>query len=248
MKAILVDDVENSRIALRSDLEDYCPDIEIVGEASGVVEGVKLVHKAKPDLVFLDIEMGDGNGFDLLEMFEDIPFQTIFITGMDNYAIKAFKYSAVDYLLKPVDPADLEEAVKRAQEHHGHNHQSQYEVLKESVQQPDVKASKLALHSKEKVVVAAIEEILRCESDDNYTRFHLLDGRRLLISKTLKEYDALLGPHGFLRVHQSHLINPEHIKEYVKADGGHLLMQDGKEVPIAHRRRDVVNGYFERLS
>lgn len=247
MKAILVDDVENSRIALRSDLEDYCKEVSIVGEASGVVDGVKLIHKVKPDLVFLDIEMGDGNGFDLLEMFETIPFQTIFITGMDNYAIKAFKYSAVDYLLKPVDPADLEEAVKRAQEHIGHSHQSQYEVLKESVRSPVEKATKLALHSKEKVVIANISDILRCESDDNYTRFHLNDGRKLLISKTLKEYDGLLSEHGFLRVHQSHLVNPEYIKEYVKVDGGHLLMPDGKEVPIAHRRRDVVNGYFEGL-
>ena len=246
MKAVVIDDIEKSRVALKSDLEDYCPQIEVAGEASGVVEGVKLIRKHKPDLIFLDIEMGDGNGFDLLEMFEQINFQTIFITGMDSYAIKAFKYSAVDYLLKPVDPFDLKKAVERATDLAGQNQDDQYSLLKSHLSQQN-QTHKLALNSKEKIVVVNIGDIIRCESDDNYTRFHMLDGRSMLVSKTLKEYDQLLSEHNFLRVHQSHLVNPEHIKEFVKIDGGHLLMPDGKEVPIAHRRRDIVNGYFEGL-
>lgn len=248
MKAVIIDDVEKSRVALRADVEDYCPKVEIVGEAESVVSGVKLIRKTKPELVFLDIEMGDGNGFDLLEMFEEIHFQVIFITAMDAYAIQAFKYSAVDYLLKPVDPEDLMRAVERAAERIGSKGQeSKIALLLENINVQMNAKKRLALHARDKVDVVEIADIVRCESDDNYTRFFLKNGKRILVSKTLKEYDNLLSAHGFLRIHQSHLINPAHIVEFVKADGGHLLMQDGKEAPVSHRKREVVTKYLDGL-
>lgn len=249
MKTVLIDDVEKSRVALKSDIADYCPELNIVGEAEGVVSGVKLIRSTKPELVFLDIEMGDGNGFDLLEMFENIDFQVVFITGMDAYAIQAFKYSAVDYLLKPVDPEDLERAVERAKERNGAKGQeNKIELLLENINERMNAKTRLALHSRDKVDVVEITNIVRCESDDNYTRFFLENGKKILVSKTLKEYDNLLSDHGFLRIHQSHLINPQHIIEFVKTDGGHLLMKDGKEAPVSHRKREVVTKYLEKLA
>ncbi|MCB0738835.1 MAG: response regulator transcription factor, partial [Bacteroidetes bacterium] len=223
--------------------------VQILGEANGVVEGVKLIRKVKPNLVFLDIEMGDGNGFDLLEIFGEIDFQVIFITGMDAYAIQAFKYSAVDYLLKPVDPEDLQAAVERATERvNSQGQANKIELLLENINEQMNAKKRLALHSRDKVDVVEINDIVRCESDDNYTRFFIANGKKILVSKTLKEYDNLLSDHGFLRIHQSHLINPQHIVEFVKADGGHLLMKDGKEAPVSHRKREVVTKYLEGLA
>jgi len=244
IKAVIIDDSEQARQALKADLQAYCPDIELVGEAEGVLSGGKLLRKVKPELVFLDIEMGDGTGFDLLEIMGDAPFNVIFTTAHDSFAVKAFKFSAIDYLLKPVDPDELKQAVSRARQ----NQQTEPEILKALLNNVQEKThTRLALHTLEKIHVVHIQEILRCESSTNYTIYYFSDTRQLLVTKTLKEYDNLLSGHNFIRVHQSHLVNADYIKEFVKGDGGYLVMKDGAEVPVSSRKRSMVMQMLSEL-
>lgn len=210
MKAVIIDDMEAARTALKADLESYCPDIEIIGEAQGVVSGAKLIKEVKPELIFLDIQMPDGSGFDLLEILPELDFDIIFTTASDAYALKAFKVSAVDYLMKPIDPDDLIEAVKRAKDQN--NSTERLSLLKENMQG----SKKIALNTLEKIQIVNIEDIIRCESSVNYTTFYFMDGTKLLVTKTLKEFDKMLSEYNFFRVHQSHLINTEFIKEFLK--------------------------------
>lgn len=242
MKAVIIDDLADARLALRTDLTTYCPEIEILGEAEGVVSGAKLVKEAQPDLVFLDIQMNDGSGFDFLEIVGTDSFKVIFTTASDEFAIKAFRYSAVDYLMKPIDPDELVEAVNKAKTDKSNG---SFEVLKESINHGSSK--RLALNTQEKILIKEIKEIVRCESNVNYTMFYFSDGTRLLVTKTLKEYDALLTPHNFLRVHQSHLINSAYLKEYIKTDGGYLVLKDGSNVPVSTRRKNVVMEMIAKL-
>lgn len=241
MKAVIIDDLENARLALKADISSYCPEIEIVGEAEGVVSGVKLVKEVKPDLVFLDIQMNDGSGFDFLEISDTSNFKVIFTTASDQFAIKAFKYSAVDYLMKPIDPDELILAVNKVKESSSNG---SFDVLKESL---NGSHKRIALNTQEKILIKEVSEIIRCESNVNYTMFHFSDKTRLLVTKTLKEYDELLSPHGFIRVHQSHLINIEYVKEYNKTDGGYLLLKDNSTIPVSTRRKSVVMEMIAKL-
>ena len=238
LTAAIVDDVTQARETLKEDLATYCPDVEIIGEADGVVTGSKLLKKIKPDLVFLDIQLQDGTGFDILEILGDVNFQVIFTTASDAFAIKAFKFSAVDYLLKPVDPDELEEAVKKAAQVNISQKQS-YDLLLDTVKEKKL-PERLALHTLEKIHVTEIADIVRCESSGNYTTFYFKDGQKLLVTKTLKEYDQMLSEHHFARVHQSHLINAQQIKEFVKVDGGYLVMRDGSKIPVSIRKKSAV--------
>ena len=232
-RAIIIDDVENARIGLRKDLEDYCPEVEIVGEADGVISGAKLIRESQPDIVFLDIQMNDGSGFDLLEILDNIDFKIIFTTSSNEYAIKAFKFSAVDYLLKPVDPLELKDAVDKAS---GNNGQA-LSTLKENMADG---LSRLALNSQDKIKIVKVDEVVRCESSGSYTLFYMADGEEILVTRTLKEYDKLLSDHGFLRVHQTHLVNLNFIKEYIKSDGGYLMLSNGKDIPVSSRKKSEV--------
>ncbi|MEM9986655.1 MAG: LytTR family DNA-binding domain-containing protein [Bacteroidota bacterium] len=237
LTAVIIDDLAGARKALRQDLKDYCPQVKIMAEAEGVVSGAKILRQHRPDLLFLDIQMQDGTGFDLLEIMAETPLRVIFTTAHDGFAIKAFRFAAVDYLLKPVDPDQLQQAVARAASM-SVTSQEQLHTLLDNVQER--KHAKLALHTMEKIHVVAVAEIIRCEYSANYTIFHLQDKRQLLVTKTLKEYDQLLSGQGFIRVHQSHLVNAEFIKEFVKGDGGYLVMKDGTEVPVSSRKRSQV--------
>lgn len=231
--AIIIDDAENARVALKTDLMDYCPEIEVIGEASGVVEGVKLLKQVQADIVFLDIQMGDGSGFDLLEILPEINFSLIFTTSSNEHAIKAFRFSAIDYLLKPVDPEELMEAVKKAEK----TDQQHIDVLKGNL---GPSPQKLALNSQDRIRVVNLNEVLRCESNGSYTLFFMSDGEQLLVTKTLKEYDQLLENQGFLRAHQSHLVNIDFIKEFNKSDGGFLVLKDKTEIPVSSRKKSLV--------
>jgi two-component system LytT family response regulator len=238
LTAIIVDDVSQARQTLKEDLAAYCPEVEVIGEADGVVSAAKLLRKKTPDVLFLDIQMQDGSGFDLLELLGEINFNVIFTTASDAYAIKAFRFSAVDYLLKPIDPDELIEAVKKAQAAPAPN-QDHVDILLSNVKgkkQP----SRLALNTMEKVHVVKLEEIIRCESSANYTIFYLSNKRQLLVTKTLKEFENMLSGVDFIRVHQSHLVNAAYIKEFVKADGGYIVMRDGSNVPVSTRKRSSV--------
>ena len=223
IKAVLVDDIPQALQLLRNDIENHCPEIEIIGEAKSVVEGAKVLRNLNPDVVFLDIELQDGTGFDILEILGDISFKIIFTTASDEHAIRAFRFSAIDYLLKPIDPSELKEAVKKIQQNTP-NSKERIDLLLDVVK--DKKGPKrLALHTLEKIQVVEIAEIVRCESSGNYTTFYFSDGKNLLVTKTLKEYDKMLNEHEFVRVHQSHLINAIHIREYIKTEGGYIVMK-----------------------
>lgn len=246
LKAVIIDDIQQARETLRADLETYCPDIEIIGEADGVVTGAKLLREQNPELVFLDIQMKDGSGFDLLEILGNAAFKTIFTTASDAYAIKAFRFSAVDYLLKPIDPDDLMNAVKKA-DIEKKDAKPSLDLLKDNLSGKGKKQSRIALSTQDKIHVVKISDIIRCESSVNYTTFYFDGGKKLLVTKTLKEFDDLLGEHNFIRVHQSHLVNAEFIKEFVKTDGGYLVMLDGSNVAVSSRKRATVMDWLEGL-
>lgn len=246
IKAIIIDDIEQARITLKKDLETYAPDVQIIGEANGVIEGAKLLKNIQPDILFLDIQMQDGSGFDLLDILKDISFKIIFITASDAHAIKAFRYAAIDYLMKPVDPDELTAALDkfRAQKL---NENEKYKLLNDSLKNHQKPNERLALHTQDKIHIVNINDILRCESSVNYTEFHFNGGKKLLVTKTLKDFEDLLGDQGFYRVHQSHLVNTKYIKEFVKTDGGYLLMNDGFNVPVSVRKKAEVIKMLEEL-
>lgn len=246
IKAIIIDDIEQARTTLKKDLQVYAPDIEIIGEANGVIEGAKLLKNIKPDILFLDIQMQDGSGFDLLDILKDINFKIIFITASDAHAIKAFRYAAIDYLMKPVDPDELMNALKKYREYKP-NENENYKLLNETLKNGQKPHERLALHTQDKIHIVNIQDIIRCESSINYTEFHFSNGKKFLVTKTLKDFEDLLSDQGFYRVHQSHLVNTKYIKEFVKTDGGYLIMTDGCNVPVSTRKRPEVVKMLEEL-
>lgn len=239
LTAIIIDDIAEARQNLREDLSAYCPNIKVIGEAEGVVSGAKLLRKKQGDLLFLDIQMPDGDGFDLLEIVPNLRSKVIFTTASDAYAIRAFRFSAVDYLLKPIDPDELMTAVQKAENQGISKQEAQLEVLLNNMK-GEQQLKRLALHTQEKIHVTQIEDIVRMEADGNCTFFHFKDKTRLLVTKTLKEYDQLLSDHPFMRVHQSHLVNMYQIHSYIKTEGGYLLMKDGARVPVSVRKKPEV--------
>jgi two-component system LytT family response regulator len=240
ISAVIIDDIAEARSVLQKDIDSYCQNIKVIGEAEGVVSGAKLIRELNPDLVFLDIQMKDGSGFDLLDILSDTNFKLIFTTASDEYAVKAFKFSAVDYLLKPIDPDELMAAVKRIDLQKEPT--NRIGLLKENLEQP----KRIALNTLDKIHIAQVDEILRCESSINYTTFYFVDGTKLLVTKTLKEFNTLLDEHGFIRVHQSHLINTKFIREFSKASGN-LVLKDGTAVPVSTRKKQVLMEMIENF-
>jgi two-component system LytT family response regulator len=237
--AILVDDMPVALEMLTNDISINHTEIEIIGTAKSVVETAKLMRKNQPDILFLDIMLGDGTGFDVLEIFPDLKSKIIFVTASDAYAIKAFKFAAIDYILKPYSDTDLKTAIEKAT-HQIKPDKQQLSVLQQAVKKPNNKPEKISLHTSEKIIVVTINDIIRCKSDNNYTTFYFNDGAKILVSKTLKYYADMLKEVGFLRVHQSHLINTKYIKEFIKADGGYLILKDKSNIPVSIRKRNEV--------
>lgn len=230
-------------MALTSLLERYCPNVIISGEAEGVQTGIKQIRQFKPDVIFLDIQMQDGSGFRLLESFDQVNFEIIFTTAFDQYAIKAIKYSALDYLLKPIIPEELIDAVKKVEDRKiakNANINQNIDVLLDNIKNKNSDSKKIVLTTAEKIHVIHVSEILRCESDNYYTNFFFTDGTKLLVSKTLKENEKMLKDHNFIRPHKSHLINVAYIKGYMKNDGGYILMSDNSKVPVSRRRKELI--------
>ncbi len=237
MKTLVVDDNEKARIALISDIGDYCEHLEIVGEAGSVAEAFKAFVKLKPELVFLDIKMGDGTGFDFLEKLKTINVtrvNVIFTTAYDEFAIQAFKYAAIDYLLKPVSAEDLMRAVNRLQPQ---QEQSLNLLLDRFTSKPN---TKLALVEQDRIHMVDLNDIIRMEADKNYTSFTLTNGNTIVVSKTMKHFEETIKSDQFLRVHHAHLVNINHIKQFVKIDGAYLLMSDKSNVPVSARKKDAV--------
>jgi two-component system LytT family response regulator len=239
IKAIIVEDEKLSRETLRRLLEKYCPTIEIIAEADGYRKGVEEIRRQNPDVIFLDIQMPDGSGFRLLEEMEEIDFEIIFTTAFDQFAIKAIKYSALDYLLKPIIPQDLIEAVTRVEKKKAEKaRKKSLEASSKGADMPGEKSQKIVLSTSDMIHVINVDDIVRCESDNYYTYFYFLDGRKLLVSKTLKENEELLSQYNFIRPHKSHLINIKYIKSYLRQDGGYILMNDGTKIPVSRRKKD----------
>jgi two-component system LytT family response regulator len=241
IKAIIIEDEKMSRETLRHLLDKYCPEVEIVAEADGYRKGLEEIRKHPPDVIFLDIQMPDGSGFRLLEELEVVNFEIIFTTAFDQFAIKAIKYSALDYLLKPIIPDELIEAVKRVEKKKSdYMKKRSMEVVPENNKVLDEGSQKIVLSTSEMIHVINVEDIIRCESDNYYTYFFFVDGRKLLVSKTLKENEELLSQHSFIRPHKSHLINIKYIKSYIRHDGGYILMTDGTHIPVSRRKKDKI--------
>jgi two-component system LytT family response regulator len=235
MNAIIIDDESSGRKTIRSFITKYAPKLQIIAEAESVRTGLEVIHNNQPDIVFLDIRMNDGTGFDLLEKLGAISFQIIFVTAYEEHAIKAFKYSAVDYLLKPLDPDEFIASVSKLKK------QSKLEEIEQKVElllQNHNKIEKIALPTLSGLNMIKICDIVHCESDNNYTNFHLIDGSRLLVSRTLKEYDEMLSSSGFYRTHKSHLVNVKYIVEYIKGEGGIVKLENGDHVEVSRRRKD----------
>lgn len=245
LSIIIIDDEPKARETIINILKYASIDLKISGEADNIASGFEIINHKKPDLVLLDINLPDGNGFDLLNRFEKIKFGVIFITAYEEYAIKAIKFSALDYILKPFKAAELIQAVERANEKIlGEKSNIQYKTLLSNLD----KIRKIVLRTAESLHVVNVKDIIRLEADCNYTRFFLANGEKLLVSKTMKDFDEMLEEAGFFRTHQSHLVNLNHILRYEKADGGYLVMDDHSTVPISSRKKDALLKIFEEMS
>ena len=239
IKTVLIDDEIDSIRILQRLLEAYCPEVVVVGKADGVETGVHAIQTAKPDLVFLDIEMTQGNAFDLLNQLQPVNFQIIFVTAFDNYAIRAFKYSAVDYLLKPVDIDDLCAAVERvSQKIQGKSFIDQMQVLLYNVETFHLSQQKMAVPTLTGLIFVAIRDIMRFEAKGSYTTIYLINGEQIMATRNIKEYEDLLPAVIFCRVHNSHIINLHKIQKYHKGRGGYVIMEDGSSIEVASRRRE----------
>ena len=237
--SIVVDDIPEALEMFCRDLEHNFSEIEIIGKASSVIEAAKLLHKKQPDILFLDIMLGDGTGFDILEIVPNLQSKIIFVTASDEFAIKAFKFAAIDYILKPYSNEDLANSISKAKKQIKPN-KEQLSVLQDSINNSNTNNQKISLHTSDKILVVQLTDIIRCKSDNNYTTFHLENGQKILVSKTLKYYADMLREHHFLRVHQSHLINTKYIKEFIKTDGGYIILKNKCSIPVSTRKKNEV--------
>ncbi len=248
IKAIIIEDELRGRNALAKMLDAFDDKLVLLGMAENADMGKQLIADLKPDLVFLDIEMPYKNGFDLLAETQGKKFEVIFTTAYNQYAIKAFKFSAIDYLLKPIDLDELERAIDKAIERMNSQKKSDnnagIDVLLQNIKNLSSNSNKIALPTLDGLVFVPIKDIIRCESDANYTQFFILNEKPLVISKTLKEFEDMLETHDFVRVHHSHLINMLHIKRYIKGEGGIIVMVDNSEVEVSRRKKEL---FLEKL-
>ena len=238
LTAIIIDDEAKGRIVLKQKLETYCAVVQIVAEAADGIEALKLIETHKPQLIFLDIEMPRMNGFEMLNSIKDKDFHIIFTTAYDQYAIKAIKYSAFDYLLKPIDIDELKAAVLKIETLKKSSTSKQFEMLQQNMLEPKNKFSKLAIASVEGLQFYNINDIVHLEANSNYTDIYLVNKIKVTASKTLKEFEDLLPSSFFFRTHHSHLINLNFIKRYIKGDGGKIELQNGNYVDVSRRKKE----------
>jgi len=239
LRAIVIDDIERIRKENIAIIKSACPNISIIGQADSVASGIKLIKQLAPDLVFLDIEMPDGTGFDLLQKLSPIAFKVIFITGYEDFAIRAFRFSAIDYLLKPLNSLELIEAVKKAEDSLGKEvFDMKLHNLFSNLERPK-NLQKLILRTSDRIYSINIQDILNCESDKNYTTFYFINAPKLVVSTNLKEYEILLSPHNFFRTHKSHLINMAYFDHFIKSEGGNtIVMKNKSTIPLSVRKKE----------
>ncbi len=246
LTAVIVDDMPSALEMLQNDILNHHKEIDIIGTAKSVVEASILLRKKQPDILFLDIMLGDGTGFDVLEIHPNLSSKIVFVTASDEFAIKAFKFAAIDYVLKPYSNEDLSNAINKVKNQIKPD-KEQLTVLQQSIKQPNLRPKKISLNTSDKIIVVNLDDIVRCKSDNNYTEFFLIDGQKILVGKTLKYFADMLKEFDFIRVHQSHLINIQYIKEFIKSDGGYLVLKTQKTIPVSVRKRNEVINILEKI-
>ena len=250
--AVLIDDDQHLRAGLKSLLALYANDIVIIGEAESVKTGVALLERLQPKVIFLDIHLADGTGFDIMEQLTKIKGKNtahiIFITAHEQYAVKAFKFSALDYILKPVGPEELQDTIAKIKAVAAKSNSFEHiDLLLENIRKKVDNYKRIALSTSDGIHLFEVADIIRCEAKVNYTEFFIKNHKPVLISKTLKEYEELLTEHGFERIHQSHLINLSYLKSYIKSDGGYVVMADNSRIPIAQSKREKLQQLIKAL-
>lgn len=241
MRTLIVDDEKQAVSALKSDIIHHCPGLVIVGEAYSVKEAVSKIQSLQPDLLFLDIQLMDGTGFDVLDSIGKQKVKVIFTTAHSHFAIKAIKFSALDYLLKPIDADELVAAVKRATDETASQQSAeQYDVLKQQINPQPGGEKKIVLKDSKSIYFVSVSAIIRCEANGSYTEVLLADSTKITVSKPMKELESMLDAYGFIRTHHSHLVNLHHIKRIDKTDGGAIQLSDGSSVPISQRKWEQV--------
>jgi two-component system LytT family response regulator len=246
---VIIDDEQDAVDFISSIISEYCPGLEVKGKAHNVKDGVNLIMKIKPDLIFLDVEMPNGTGFDLLAHFPEKKFDVIFITAFNHYAIKAIKFSAVDYILKPININEFIEAVNRVIQKHSSNSGTgteNFEALLENIR--GTFPTRLVIPTSDGREYLNPNEIIRIEADRSYSWFHIIDKKKILVSKHLKEFQDLLNDRNFFRPHNSHLINLDFVKKYVRHDGGYIEMSDGSQIPVSRNRKDLFLAHMSRYT
>lgn len=246
--ALIIDDEFQSRNLLSKLLLQVAPEIKLIGQAADTTEGFDAINELNPQLIFLDIMMRGETGFDLLQRFEQYPFDIIFTTAFNEFAVRAFKYNAIDYLLKPIDRDELKQAVQRATQRISnrlHTSAEQMENLFQSVNGLQHILNKIAIPTAEGFEVIELEKILYCQSNSSYTYFYLTDKRKLISSYPLKQYDEILSDQNFFRAHKSFLVNLSHVKLYRKGEGGSIIMTDGQEIEVSRRNKESLLKIFK---
>jgi len=239
VRCIIVDDELKSRESLKILLEDFCENAQVLALCQNVEEGLAAIHAHKPDVVFLDIQMQRETGFDLLEKIKPINFEVIFTTAHSEYAIKAFKFSAIDYLLKPIDIEELKKAVEKVEKKVNVNISARLDHLIQNLRPATAQQYKLALPTSDGLIFVRIEDIIYCEAASNYTQIFTSDGKKHVVSRTLKEYEDLLTDHNFFRIHNSHLINLSALKKYVRGEGGYVIMTNDVSLDVSKRKKEA---------
>lgn len=246
IRAIIIDDEPQCVETLCILIKMHCPEIHIDAGCESGEEGILAIQKFKPDVVFLDIEMPKMSGFDMLEKLGNISFQVVFTTAYNQFALRAFKYSALNYLLKPIDPDDLRETVSRILALKRGPMKEQFDILLNTLKQND-KPSRIALSTGDGMVFVNTNNIMYCQSESNYTHVKLIDGEKYLLAKSLKEFEETLPEKDFFRIHNSFLVNLNEIKKFVRSDGGYVIMNDGTQVGIARARREEFFALFDKF-
>lgn len=251
IKAVIIDDEQHCISRLETLLARHCREaVAVVGTADTAGEGFELITRLQPDLVFLDIQIHDESGFDLLNRLPEIDCEIVFCTAYEKYALKAFKFSALDYLLKPVDADDLQALVSRLQlkrKEVGRERKSSFEIAMRNINSQDLPIKRIAIPTLTGFTLVRVHEIVRCRSDVNYTTLYMVDKSSLMVARTLKEFEEILEPYGFVRLHNSHLVNLQYIRQYHKGKGGFVILEDNTEIEVSVRRKDTLIKRLESL-
>ena len=248
LHAIIIDDEPDARDALRMAVERYCPEVNIVASCENPEEGLRQIKKHNPELLFLDIQMPDMSGFDILNALGESALNVIFVTAHDKYAIRAIRFSALDYLLKPVDADELMRAVKRAaQKQNQKENKIKVKSFLHNVRSQQQRLGKLSVATQEGLLFIDVHEIIFCKADDNYTEIILNNKEKIVVSKTLKDVEEMLEGYSFFRIHQSYLINLKFMQRYVKGEGGYVVMKDGTPLDVARRKKDEFLSAISKL-